>query len=126
MNPESTPGGGSGAGVEAAGGSEVGRGLGVWDGVGEGSGLGVGVGVGVGEGSGLGLGLGLGLGVGFLSAAIAGANDPTVKAAARTKASLLDRPHPRPWFMDLSSLSGEAFTGGFEASPLLHTREPHR
>jgi hypothetical protein len=28
--------------------------------------------------------------------------------------------------MDLSSLSGEAFTGGFEASPVLHTREPRR
>jgi hypothetical protein len=69
----------------------------------------VGVGVGVGEGS----GLGLGLGVGFLSAAIAGANDPTVRAAASTQASLLDRPHPPPWFMDLSSLSGE---GSGEAS----------
>ena len=126
MNPESAPGGGSGAGVEPGGGSDVGRGLGVWEGVGEGSGLGVGVGVGVDEGSGLGLGLGLGLGVGFLSTAIAGADDASVRAAARTQASLLDPPRPRPWFMDLSSLSGEGLTGGFEASPVPHTREPHR
>jgi hypothetical protein len=122
MNPESAPGGGSGAGVEPGGGSDVGRGLGVWEGVGEGSGLGVGVGVGVGEGS----GLGLGLGVGFLSTAIAGADDASVRAAARTQANLLDPPRPRPWFMDLSSLSGEGLMGGFEASPVPHTREPHR